>query len=94
MKVISYKKVDGCLEGTNVYDYLLSDGMSKEYILSFKDKGKLVYRGDIAKPFFKLIVKAKYTMKGAQTKDIIRVIFPENEGDNFVDEVQELLTKD
>ncbi|MFP4370445.1 MAG: hypothetical protein ACOC2K_03345 [Bacteroidota bacterium] len=77
MRVIKLKKVEGCLEGSNVHDILLDDKIDREFIDHLGKMGKLIYMDSFDKPFFKVIVRGRYTIKGSQTNKSIRIIFPE-----------------
>ena len=78
MKIVKVKKIEGCLEGTNVRDILFDLEITKDFIEFLGDHGKLVYNPEMEKPFFRVIVRGKYTLKGSQGNKSIRVILPEN----------------
>ena len=84
MKVLKVKKVEDCLEATNVRDIILSRQMDKRFIFYLGQLGKLVYNDNFDKPFFSIIVRGKYTLKGAETNKIIRVMLPEEAGDEMI----------
>lgn len=89
MKIIDIKDVEGCLEGTNVKDLLLDAEIDKEYILGLEDKGKLVYNDRLERPFFKLIVRGKFTLKGVQGKNTMRAVLPNEIADDELKKVVE-----
>ncbi len=93
MKIIDTKKVEGCLEGTNVRDIKFDRPIDKSFIERLGAFGKLIYADKIDKPFFKLIVRGKYTLKGTQGKTTIRAILPEDAGDETLEEIRELFLK-
>ena len=66
MKVKKIKKIEDCLEGTNVRDFLLDGFLNKKFIDYLGKLGKYIYNDEFAKPFFKVIVRGKYTIKGAR----------------------------
>lgn len=82
MRVIQIEKVDDCLEANKVYDFILNNKISEDLIHYCGKKGKLIYNTDFEKPYFKVIVKGKYTFKGALDNDIIRILFPDDADEN------------
>lgn len=81
-------KAEGCLEGTNVYDLKLVGEVDKGLINHLGKLGKLTYREDYEKPFFRIIVRGKYTFKGVESTNEIRVVLPDSSG---FDKVQEII---
>jgi hypothetical protein len=71
-------KVEGCLEGSNVYDLKLVGEVERGLIDHLGKMGKLTYREDYEKPFFRIIVRGKCSFKGVEGTDEIRVILPDN----------------
>lgn len=84
-------KVDGCLEGTNVYDVRLVGKIDKELIIYLGKIGKLVYKDNYERPFFRVIVRGKYTLKGVMEDDEIRVILPDESTSNEINEIINLI---
>lgn len=78
MKIVKIKKIEGCLEGTNVRDILFDSAITREFIDFLGKKGKLIYNQEMEKPFFRVIVRGGYTLKGSLGNKSIRVILPEN----------------
>lgn len=80
-------KVEGCLEGTNVYDIRLIGEIDKTLIEYLGKIGKLVYKENYEKPFFRVIVRGKYTLKGVLDDDEIRVILPDEASTKEINEI-------
>lgn len=91
MRITKTKKIDGCLEGTNVRDLQLDSALTKGFILYLGGFGKLIYNENMEKPFFTLIVKGKYTLKGAQGNRTIRAILPDNSEISTLDDFAEFI---
>ena len=87
MKIVSVKNVDDCLEASNVRDFYFNTKISKKFIDYLSVLGKFIYADEFEKPYFKVIVKGKYTIKGALGNKIIRMLLPEQNGDKYVDEL-------
>lgn len=93
MKVISIKDIEGCLEGTYIKDIILTEKIDKNFVEYLGKLGRLIYQGDFAKPFFKVIVKGKYTLKGSEQNTSFRVIFPDKDSYSFIDELKEYIER-
>lgn len=92
MKVIKEKYAEGCLEGKNVWDFALDEDITKSYIDSIGPAGKLIYNSAFNRPFFRLIVKGKYTLKGVEGKKSVRAILPEGAGSEIRAEIWRILS--
>lgn len=82
-------KVEGCLEGSNVYDIKLVGEIDKKFIDHLGEMGKLTYKDNYEKPFFRVIVRGKYTLKGVESNSEIRVILPDNGNFNDIRKIME-----
>ncbi|MFC2130230.1 hypothetical protein ACFLSQ_02230 [Bacteroidota bacterium] len=89
MKVIKQKKIEGCLEGTNVKDFLFNNNITRDFIIHLGKLGKLIFTEDIEKPFFRIIVRGKYTLKGSLGNKTIRVLLPEKGDKELIDKLKE-----
>lgn len=94
MIVNSIEKVDDCLEANKVYDFILNITINEDLIKYCGNIGKLIYKKEFEKPYFKVIVKGKYTFKGAEGNHIIRVLFPDDtEEKEHIDKLESFLNK-
>jgi hypothetical protein len=93
MKVIHVKNIQDCFESTNVRDAILDKTITKEFIDYLGKLGRLIYETSLAKPYFKVIVRAKYSFKGSQGNKTIRILLPENASDEYVDELVKYIEK-
>jgi hypothetical protein len=75
MKVIKEKKIEGCLEGTYIYELLLDNPLTKTFIQYLGALGKFIYQDTLEKPFFKVIVRGEMTIKGSQGAKSFRIVF-------------------
>jgi len=75
MQVVQIKKVLGCLESFNAKDVFLEKEIKTEFVEHIGKLGKLIHIKELEKPFFKVIVKGKYTIKGSETNNSIRIVF-------------------
>jgi hypothetical protein len=89
MKVLDIKRIHGCLEGRNVWDFLLDGSISKDFISHLGNFGKLIYQDQMKKPYFTIIVRGKYTIKGSETNKTFRVILPENANIELLEEIKD-----
>lgn len=93
MKVKGHKKVEGCLEATNVTDIFLDSSIDQTSLNILSQIGKLVVYNEIDNPFFKIIVKGKYTIKGSIGNKSLRILLPENSEMNIILELIDIINK-
>jgi hypothetical protein len=82
MIIKAIRKIEDCLESTNVRDIILDGYITKKFIDYLGLMGKLYYNDEFLKPYFKVIVKGRYTVKGAQGNKTLRIMLPETETSN------------
>ncbi len=91
MNIIAIKKIDDCLEGTNVRDLLFDIELTRTFIDYLGDQGKLIYRDFSTKPFFTIIVRGKFTLKGSLGNKTIRMLLPEGVSpDKYIEGIKNL----
>ncbi|MFH1049967.1 MAG: hypothetical protein V1779_03440 [bacterium] len=93
MKIIKQKKIEGCLEGANVKDIKLDGKITKELVLHLGQLGKLIFTDDLEKPFFRVIVRGQFTMKGSLGNRTIRLLMPLTGEEEFIKSLSEHLGK-
>lgn len=84
MKIINRKKIENCLEGKNVWDLLFDEPISKGFIFYLGQLGKIKYQPFFPKPFFTLIVKGKFTLKGSENNSSARLLLPDDAEANTI----------
>jgi len=92
MKVVKNVKAEGCIEGENVHDLVLDENINDDLIKYLGQMGKLIYKKNFKKPYFKVMIRGKYTFKGAVDNNVIRVILPEDRNpEEPLDELKEFI---
>lgn len=89
MKILKTKKIDGCLEGSNVRDILFDDIITTEFAGHLGGLGKFILKEEMDKPFFRIIVRGRYTLKGSVGNKTARVILPEESPDGWLEEIEQ-----
>jgi len=89
MKIIEIKKIENCLEGKNVWDILLNSPLTKSFVSGFSSLGKVVVHDFKPKPFFQLIVRGKFTLKGSIGNMSFRMLMPDEAGTEQIDIVKQ-----
>jgi hypothetical protein len=79
MNVVEIEEIDDCYESSFVRDIYIDESISEEFVYYLAEFGKLIFQKEIAKPYFKVIVKGRFTIKGALTNKGMRVLFPDDE---------------
>ena len=87
MKIVAQKKVEGCIEGTNVYDVFFEESINLNFIDFLSNYGKLIQNDDIENSFFRIIVKGKYTIKGSIGNKTLRILLPDSDCKILLDEI-------
>jgi len=94
MIVKKIKKIEDCLEASNVRDILLDGFLTKKFIDYLGQLGKYIYNDEFAKPFFSIIVRGKYTIKGAQGNKTLRIMLPDTvETNDYLDSLKNYIEK-
>ncbi len=91
MKVVMTKKIEGCLEGTNVYDILFDCVSDKKFVDYLSRLGSLSFNDQMAKPYYRIISKGKFTVRGSLGNHTVRVTLPENAPKETMDEIISLI---
>ncbi len=73
MKVVSVKHVEDCFDGSFIKEVLFAEEITKEIILKLSQDDVLKYYQDFPRPFFKIIRKTCYEIKGVQGNKSIRI---------------------
>lgn len=85
------KKIEGCLEGTNVYDILFDCISDRKFIDYLSSLGSLSFNDQMAKPYYRIISKGMFTIRGSVGNHTIRVTLPEDASKDIVDEIINLI---
>ena len=93
MKIIKTKIIQGCLGGNNVLDILLDGKISRDFIYYLGQLGKLIITEDLSKPFFKVIVRSKFTFKGSMGNRTIRLLLPNTGEEQLLKELSSHIEK-
>ncbi len=93
MNILKIKTIDGCLEGSNVRDILFDCEIDKKFIDYLGNLGKFIYNDNFEKPLFRVIVKGKYTIKGSLGNKAIRILLPDNENGEMLNEITGYIKK-
>ncbi len=76
MQILNIKTIEGCLEGTNVKDIIWSEPISREFLSYLASLGKIILNEGSGKPFYKIIVRGQYSIKGVVGANSSRIILP------------------
>ncbi len=93
MKVLKVKIIDDCYESSNTRDILLDGTITKQFVEYLGRLGKLLVFEEFDIPYFKVIVKGEYTIKGAFGKKTIRILLPEDVPDYSLDSLIDYINK-
>jgi hypothetical protein len=94
MKIVKIKKIEGCLEGSNVRDVLYDSIVSKEFIMYLGTYGKLIYQDSFDKPFYKVIMKTQagtFSIKGSEGNRSARLLLPDSNDVEIIEELKRIV---
>lgn len=91
MKVLKSKKATNCFAGKNVFDLFLSDINSEVFIRHLAVAGDLDLHYSTGRPFFTIISKGVYTLKGAIGNRNIRILLPDDTGQEILANIINLI---
>lgn len=83
-----YEYVEGCLEGENVHDAFLNNPVDNQFAEYLGLLGKYSVYSDFDKPFYRVIVKSKYTIKGSFENNYFRIILPDDDLLDYLKEIK------
>ncbi len=89
MEVQNIKKVENCISGNNVFDALLDNKITRDFIAYLGKLGKLAYHPTSGKAYFTIIIRGKYTIKGAQDSKSLRLLMPLENAEQLIDELKD-----
>jgi len=75
LKVLKKIKIEECLDGVIIKEFLLDDRVNKEFINHLQVFGDLKYYPHFPRPFFKVTKKNKFIIKGVQGNNTFQVFF-------------------
>ena len=93
MNIKSVHKVQGCLEGTNVRDIYFDEPITVAFAEYLCRLGHSVFRREIEKPFFKVMVRGRYTLKGSVGNVAARIILPTPDDEGVIEEIDEFISR-
>jgi hypothetical protein len=88
MKLMYFEYIEGCLDGQNVHDAYLNDDVDSRFAEYLGLLGKYSVYTDYGKPFYRIIVKSKYTIKGSIGNNNFRIILPDDELISYLEEIK------
>ncbi len=91
MNIINTKIVEGCLESSSILDIYFDTPIDKHFAKYIGQIGKFVMNETLGKPFFRVIVRSKYTLKGSVENKKCRIVFPDGARPVLPKEFSELI---
>jgi hypothetical protein len=88
MKLMYFEYIEGCLDGKNVHDAYLNEYVDEKFAAYLSILGRYSLYNEFDKPFYRVIVKSKYTIKGSLGNNYFRIILPDDELISYLDEIK------
>jgi hypothetical protein len=93
MNVVKIEYADDCVEGSNVKDIYIEKEINYNFIQYLGKLGKLFFFDGIEKPYFKVIVRNKYTIKSTEGNNILRVLLPDIDAPDYIPDLMKYIKK-
>lgn len=93
MTIVSIKKADACVDGNIGYDVVFSEAIDKNLSDYLGLLGKYIYNDAFDVPFFKVIIRGMYSIKGSIGNMSLRLLIPETIENNIIDEFKQYVDK-
>ena len=74
IKVLEIKELEDCFDGSFMKEALLNSEVTKDFISYLGEGNELEYYPNFARPFFKIVKKGDYIIKGVEGNRTIRII--------------------
>lgn len=96
IKILEIKELENCFDGSFMKEAVLDTAVSKEFIHYLGQDGELSYYPTFARPFYKIVVKGRYTIKGVEGNKTIHITLNRGKINNaqkyFVSKVNQFLS--
>lgn len=74
MKVVSFRKIEDCFDGSFIKEALLDGPLTESLIRCLAREAELDYYSDFPRPFYTIRKKEKFTIKGVEGDPVVRVV--------------------
>ncbi|NPV02079.1 MAG: hypothetical protein HPY53_11935 [Brevinematales bacterium] len=91
MKIVKTESIEDCFKETLFIDAETDRPITRDFIRFLGTKGELQYYEDFPRPFFKLTVPSRYSLKGIEGSHSIRVLLNDENSKGF-EEFKELIS--
>ena len=90
MKVLGYRKLEDCLDGSMIFELSFSRPISGNCITELGGIGELDYFKNFPRPFYRLIIGDDLQLKGVEENITARLILFRGGIDAFIDKLNNL----
>jgi len=74
MKIVDVRHIEDCFDGSFIHEVLFDADIAPAFIRALGAEGILHYHRDFARPFFRVILKGRFTIKGVEGNRTVRVL--------------------
>jgi len=92
LKIIKISEAESCADGNIGYDIYFDKNTDQNFIDYLAKLGKIKIDNTFDVPYFKIIVKGYYTLKGSLGQNFLRMIVPESIFKHIFDEFEKYIT--
>ena len=84
MQILEIKHIEDCFNGTYIKEILFNKTVEKEFIYYLAEYGKLSYFKNFARPFYKIIFRDNFYIKGVQGNNTARMLLCDDNDIKFI----------
>lgn len=84
MQILEIKHIEDCFDGTFIKEILFNKTVEEDFICFLAEYGKLSYFKNFARPFYKIIFRNNFYIKGVQGNNTARMLLCNNRDIEFI----------
>ncbi len=74
MRIVNIKELEDCFDGSFMKEVLFDETVSRKFIHYLGESGDFEYFPSFAKPFYRVVKKGLYQIKGVEGNRTLRII--------------------
>lgn len=88
VRIAQVKALQDCFDGSFMKEVLFDESIGKEFIEHFGKLGELNYYPEFARPFYKIVVRGAFTIKGVEGNSTLRLILKRDRAQEALEDFQ------
>jgi hypothetical protein len=84
MQILDMKHIEDCFDGSFIKEILFDKPVTYGFIKEIGNNGKLSYFKDFARPFYKIIFRGDFYIKGVEGNNTARLVLRDNKDIDYI----------